>query len=311
MNAPVQARGLTKRFGDLAALDSLDLELERGEIFGLIGPNGAGKTTTMRLLLDVIRPTAGSVKVLGREPKEGGAALRRRVGYLPGELRLEGRTSGRGLLDHYARISGPVTAGAIDSFAERLGVDLDRPVRKLSKGNKQKIGLIQAFMHRPELLVLDEPTSGLDPLVQQEFLALIEEASERGQTVLLSSHVLSEIERSAHRVGVLHRGKLVRLGALSDMRLDRRRHVRAVLRARKGEVEERLKLVPTNDLTLEERTEERTEGGTPSVRLTATTDDVDALVKLLAGFEVNDLIVSEPVLEDTVLELYRDAGGVR
>src|SRR5690554_1143939 len=237
---PVSAQGLTKRYRDVAALDSLDLELQRGEIFGLIGPNGAGKTTTMRLLLDIIRPTDGTVRVLGQDPRQRGAELRRRIGYLPGELRLEGRVTGRNLLGHFANISGPVAPGAIDALGERLGVVLDKPVRTLSKGNKQKVGLIQAFMHRPELLVLDEPTSGLDPLVQQTFLAMIEEASENGQTVLLSSHVLSEIERAAHRVGVLHRGKLVRLGALADMRLDRRRHVTATVRAKRSELEPRL-----------------------------------------------------------------------
>jgi len=302
MTMPVRARGLTKRYGDLAALDSLDLELERGEIFGLIGPNGAGKTTTMRLLLDIIRPSSGDVQVLGQDPRAGSAELRRRIGYLPGELHLEGRANGRSLLSHFARISGPVAPGAIELLAKRLGVDLDKPVRKLSKGNKQKVGLIQAFMHQPELLVLDEPTGGLDPLVQQEFMALIEEASKNGQTVLLSSHVLSEIERSADRVGVLHHGKLVRLGALSDLRLDRRRHVKATLRASRSDFEERTKELRTSDLRIEDIPGQ----GDSLLRLTATTDDVDPVIKLLAGFEVNDLIVSEPVLEDTVLALYRD-----
>ncbi len=302
-NVPVRTSGLSKRYGEVVALNALDLELSRGEIFGLIGPNGAGKTTTMRLLLDVIRPSAGSVEVLGSDPRSGGAQLRRRIGYLPGELRLDERVTARELLAHFARISGPVAPGAIEALAERFGLELSRPVGKLSKGNKQKVGLIQAFMHRPELLVLDEPTSGLDPLVQQEFMELVHEASANGQTVLLSSHVLSEIERAAHRVGVLHRGELVRVGALADMRLDRRRHVKATVTASEAEVEERMKSVPTSDLALETRVER----GVPTVRLTATTDDVDALVKLLARYEVRDLIVSEPVLEDTVLELYRDA----
>src|SRR5690606_20644683 len=152
---------------------------------------------------------------------------------------------------------------------------------------------------------LDEPTSGLDPLVQQTFLAMMEEASENGQTVLLSSHVLSEIERAAHRVGVLHRGKLVRLGALADMRLDRRRHVKATVRAERSRVERSLMALPVSDLELEEIGA----GGNPLVRLRATTDNVNELIKLLAGYEVDDLIVTEPVLEETVLALYRDEPG--
>ena len=302
--APLETSNLSKRFGDVVALDGLNLRLEPGEIFGLIGPNGAGKTTTMRLLLDVIRPSGGTVRVLGQEPATGGAELRRRIGYLPGELRLEGRTSGRALLRHFARISGPVVAGAPERLAERLGVDLVRPVGKLSKGNKQKVGLIQAFMHEPDLLVLDEPTSGLDPLVQQEFLAMIREASANGQTVLLSSHVLSEIEHAAHRVGVLHRGKLVKLGAMADLRLDRRRRVKAGLRGQRDDVLARLSaLQGVSELGIVVSDDE--------VVLTAVVADIDRFVKAIAGFHVTDLVVAEPVLEETVLELYRDQGANR
>lgn len=299
--SPVRTRGLTKRFGSVVALEELDLELERGEIFGLIGPNGAGKTTTMRLLLDLLRPSSGTVEVLGVEPRAGGADLRRRLGYLPGELHLEGRTSGRDLLEHFARLSGPVAEGDIDRLAERLGVDLDRQTRKLSKGNKQKLGLIQAFQHRPELLVLDEPTSGLDPLVQQEFLALIEEAAAGGQTVLLSSHVLSEIDRAADRIAVLHRGRLVRSGSIAELNLDRQRRVQAVLGDESEPASERLKGLLAMGLELT-----NTDDGT--TRLEGTVGDVDELVKALAGFEVRDLVVSRPTLEDSILELYRQSG---
>src|SRR5690554_2270824 len=177
MTVAIETRALSKRYGPTAALAGLDLKIEPGEVFGLIGPNGAGKTTAMRLMLDIIRPSSGSARVLGKAPREGGAQLRRRIGFLPGELRLEGRARAGELLEHFARISGPVAPGAITQLAERLGLDLSRPAGKLSKGNKQKVGLVQAFMHRPELLILDEPTSGLDPLVQQEFLAMVREAS--------------------------------------------------------------------------------------------------------------------------------------
>ncbi len=294
----VVAEGLTKRFGAVTALDALSLSIPRGEVFGLVGPNGAGKTTTMRMLLDLIRPTAGTVRVLGAQPREGGAALRRRIGYLPGELRLAGRVRAGNLLRHYASLSGPVGRGVIETLAERLGLDPTREVRKLSKGNKQKVGLVQAFMHQPEFLVLDEPTSGLDPLVQQEFLELVREAKRAGQTVLLSSHVLSEIEKVADRVGVLHRGRLVEVSQVTGLRFSRRRHVKAVVAAAPEAV---LDALGTLGSSL------RVGGDGRQASVTGTLEDgVDALVKALARFEVVDLVVGEPQLEEAVLDLYRD-----
>ena len=207
--AAVTTRGLTKRYGSHTALHGIDLDIRRGSVFGMIGPNGAGKTTTMRLLLDIIRPSGGELRVLGESPRAGGAGLRRRVGYLPGELHLQARVRARELLSHYAEISGDVRPGTVESLADRLGLDLGRPVRNLSKGNKQKVGLIQAFMHEPELLVLDEPTSGLDPLVQQEFHAMLREAKANGQTVFLSSHVLSEVQQTADDIAILRSGRIV------------------------------------------------------------------------------------------------------
>lgn len=297
MSAAIDARGLSKRYGQHSALENLDLQVKPGEIFGLIGPNGAGKTTTMRLLLDIIRPSAGSVKVLGRNPRTAGAPLRRRIGFLPGELRTMGRSSGRTVLEHFARISGPVSSGTIDRLAERLDLNLDRPVNRLSKGNKQKVGLIQAFMHRPELLVLDEPTSGLDPLLQQEFLTMVREAQGRDQTVFLSSHVLSEIEQVADRVGILQQGKLIHLGTVADLRTTRQRRVRATLATRPEQA--RLEAAGNiSQLWLETSGDE--------TRLSFLLEgDVDRLVKLLAQFEVRDLLIEEPVLEDAVLNLYR------
>ncbi|MBX3142380.1 MAG: ABC transporter ATP-binding protein [Trueperaceae bacterium] len=297
-NAAVTAIDLTKRYGTFTALDTLNLQIPRGEVFGLVGPNGAGKTTTMRLLLDLVRPTSGTVRVLGTQPREGGGALRRRIGYLPGELRLAGRVTARNLLQHYASVSGPVVEGVIDALAERLGLDLTREVRKLSKGNKQKVGLVQAFMHKPDLLVLDEPTSGLDPLVQQQFLDLVREAQAAGQTVLLSSHVLSEIEKVADRVGVLHRGRLVEVGEEGALRFSRRRQVRAVVRAAPEAVIDALGALGIGLGVTAQGEEVRVVG--------ALEDGVDALVKTLARFEVIDLVISEPQLEEAILDLYRD-----
>src|SRR5690554_2489430 len=217
MTLAIETRQLAKNYGNNTALHGLDLSVEEGSVFGVIGPNGAGKTTTMRLLLDIIRPTSGSAQVLGRDPRRAGAHTRRSIGFVPGELRLDGRVTGRQLLRHYARISGPVASGAIDGFADRLGLDLGRQVRTLSKGNKQKLGLVQAFMHEPRLLVLDEPTSGLDPLVQQEFLTMVREAKNKGQTVFLSSHVLSEIQQAADSVAILNAGRIVTVSDVESL----------------------------------------------------------------------------------------------
>lgn len=304
MTAAITMNGLQKRYGARLAVQGLDLEIQPGTVFGLIGPNGAGKTTTLRMLLDIIRPTTGSATVLGQDPRRSGPRLRRRIGYVPGELRLEGRMRARTLLDHYADISGPVERGSIDQLAERLDADLSRPIRALSKGNKQKIGLIQAFMHRPELLVLDEPTSGLDPLVQREFLRLVREARDNGQTVLLSSHVLSEIQQTADRVAVLSQGRIVADGDVDSLRLSGRRRIRAGVRGATAEkVRAALgRLAGLGDLEVV---------GDDVIRVAATVDgDIDPLIKLLATFSVVDLAIEEPDLEESVLALYgHDAAG--
>lgn len=299
MNQAIQTRGLGKRFGRTTALHDLNLNVSRGEVFGLIGPNGAGKTTAMRLLLDLIRPSSGTLTVLGEHPSAGSASLRSRVGYLPGELRLQGRGRAGELLQHYARISGPVAKGAIERLAERLGLDLSREVGKLSKGNKQKVGLIQAFMHEPELLILDEPTSGLDPLVQQEFMQLVRDASANGQTVFLSSHVLSEIEQAADRVGILHRGELIRSGTVTELRSSRQRRVRGTVAQADGLSATLSGLTQVHEVDLREVSGE--------LRFSLLLEgEVDQLIKALARYEVRDLLIEEPELEDTVIELYRE-----
>jgi ABC-2 type transport system ATP-binding protein len=300
IDAAVTTRGLVKRYGANTALHGIDLDIPRGSVFGMIGPNGAGKTTTMRLLLDILRPTAGELRVLGEVPRTGGAALRRRVGYLPGELHLATRVKGRDLLAHYAEISGPVRPGAVDALADRLGLDLGRPVRSLSKGNKQKIGLIQAFMHEPELLVLDEPTSGLDPLVQQEFHAMLHEAKANGQTVFLSSHVLSEVQQTAHEIAILKQGRIVERSTVTALRENAVRHVRLV--------------VSEADATATRATLEALPGvtgvtsdgnGPGTVAFSATLDaHVDAFVKAVARLDLVDLTMEEPDLEEMVLAYY-------
>lgn len=298
----VHTRALVKRYGSHTALSGLDLKVERGSVFGLIGPNGAGKTTTLRMLLDIIRPTSGKIEVLGENPRSSGAPLRRRIGYVPGELRLDGHVKGTALLRHLAEISGPVEPGMIDQLAERLDLDLTRAVRTLSKGNKQKLGLVQAFMHRPELLVLDEPTSGLDPLVQREFLVMVREARNAGQTVLLSSHVLSEIQQSADDVAVLAAGRIVAEGPVSSLRLASVRRVRATLA---GSTADAVRAALASVAGLDEI--DITDAG-DLVRVSATArGEIDPVIRALAHARIRDLTVEEPDLEESVLALYSRA----
>ncbi len=229
-SAAVRTSGLTKDYGLGHGVFDLDLEVRRGEVFGFIGPNGAGKTTTIRLLMDLIRPDRGTAEVLGLDSRHDSIRIKKRVGYLPGELpRFPGVTAGHvvGLL---AGLRGGVDPARIEALAERFELDLARRYEDLSHGNKQKVGLVQAFMHEPELLVLDEPTLGLDPLMQREFRGLLAESVDRGATVLLSSHVLAEVELVCDRMGLIREGRLLRVGSLEELRDVRAHRVEVILR---------------------------------------------------------------------------------
>ncbi|THJ67973.1 ABC transporter ATP-binding protein [Arthrobacter echini] len=300
MTDVVVTTGLTKRYGSVLALDSLDLTIPQGTVFGVIGPNGAGKTTLMRLLVDVLRPTSGSITVLGMEPRAGGKDLRGRIGYLPGEFHVEPGLSGRAHLKFWTSISpGDRTQvhRRAEAMAERLDIPLDRPARKLSKGNKQKLGLVQAFMHRPELLILDEPTSGLDPLVQQTFLELVSEARDGGATVFLSSHVLSEVEQAADLAVVLRSGSIVREASIEGLHTTAVRHLRARLSdADAATVDRRMADVAAGlDVSVE---------GEDVLVSGLVQGHADDLVKALARFTVADLVLAEPDLEESVLAMY-------
>jgi ABC-2 type transport system ATP-binding protein len=214
----IRTEGLTKVYGRSRGLAGLDLSVETGEVFGYLGPNGAGKTTTIRLLLDLIRPTAGVHRVLGLNPRTDGIALRRRVGYLAGDFTVDGRQTGTELLTYLGNLRGGVPKSRVDELTARLELDPSRQIKSLSKGNRQKVGVVQAFMHTPELLILDEPTSGLDPFLQQEFVAMVREAKANGQTVFMSSHVLGEVQQTADRVGIIREGTLVAVEQVEDLR---------------------------------------------------------------------------------------------
>jgi len=289
----VETRGLVKDYGHVRALDGLDLEVRLGEVLGFLGPNGAGKSTAIRILLDQLRPTAGTVRVLGVDPREGGARLRADIGYLPGELATVSSASAGEHLAYLARLRGGRGAERIAGLAERFDLDLSRPIRTLSKGNKQKVGLIQAFMHRPRLLVLDEPTSGLDPLLQREVLDLVSESVAEGASVLMSSHVLSEVDVAADRIAVVRRGVIVDVD-----------HV-ATLRHRAGQrVEATVEGTLAADVVAGVPGVEDVEVDGSELRLVLR-GEPDALLKVLATHRVTRLSMRDRDIEDLFLGYYR------
>jgi ABC-2 type transport system ATP-binding protein len=218
MTVTIHTEGLTKHYGDVHALVELDLDVRAGEIFGFLGPNGAGKTTTIRTILDEIRPTAGRASILGMDSHEMSVEIRRHIGYVPGDLAMYPNLTGRDTLTYFANLRGGVDWSYVDELTDRLDADLSKKIGDLSSGNRQKVGVIQAFMSRPDVLIMDEPSSGLDPLVQRAFQKLMREVAADGTSIFLSSHTLSEVQRVADRVGIIRHGHLIALEAVADLR---------------------------------------------------------------------------------------------
>jgi ABC-2 type transport system ATP-binding protein len=293
----IAATGLSKDYGSGRGLFGLDLEVGPGEVFGFLGPNGAGKSTTMRLLLDLIRPTSGSARVLGLDTGKESLEIRRRVGFLPGDLGMYPKLTGRAVLDYLARLRGGVDPRIRDSLAERFDADLDRPLRQLSTGSRQKIGLIQAFMHESELLILDEPIAGLDPLVQQSFHDLLREVSAEGRTVFLSSHTLSEVERVTQRLAILRRGRLVVVDSLENLRK---------VAAQRLEIEFGEHVDAARFRALPRVKEVAANGRTLTISFEGS---ADAVIKAAAAHEVRAIRPHEDDLEDIFLRYYREAAG--
>ena len=214
----IHTEGLTKHYGEFPALVDLNLDVRVGEIFGFLGPNGAGKTTMIRTILDEIRPTAGTATIAGLDSHAEAVEIRNHIGYVPGDLAMYPNLTGRDTITYFANLRGGVDWDFVEALAERLDADLGKKVGDLSSGNRQKIGLIQAFMSKPDVLIMDEPSSGLDPLVQREFQTMMREVVSDGRTVFLSSHTLSEVQRVADRVGIIRHGKLITVEGVADLR---------------------------------------------------------------------------------------------
>lgn len=295
--AAVETRGLTKTYRrQNRGIWDVDLGVREGEIFGFLGPNGAGKTTTIRTLLGFMRPTSGSAEVLGMDVRKRSVAIRASVGNLPGEFTLEDRMTGWGLLRFFARLRGVGDLGYAEELAGRLDADLGRPMRRLSRGNKQKVGLIQAMFHRPALLILDEPTGGLDPLVQEEFLEIVREVRDEGRTVFFSSHNLAEVERMCDRVGIIREGRLVATETTDGLV---NRSFRRVSLTFRGPVD------PEPFRRLRGVEGFKSEGAKISFDLH---ESPDAVVKLAARHELVDMTYERPSLEEIFLAYYGENG---
>jgi ABC-2 type transport system ATP-binding protein len=298
MAAIMEVRGLTKRYGTKRGVTDLSFQVREGEVFGFLGPNGAGKTTTIRLLMALLFPDAGTAHIAGLDCWQQSVAVKRQVGYLPGELALDQNLTGGEILTYFGHLRGGVDQTYLKQLIARLDLDPSRKFRQYSRGNKQKVGLVQAFMHRPRLLILDEPTSGLDPLNQQEFDRLVKEVRAEGHTVFLSSHILSEVEQTCDRVGIIREGQLVRVGGVTELK-DIKRH----------EVDLTFAAPAPADVFRAVPGVERVEAlpGGLTLRLTVQ-GGLDAVVKAAARYPVVNLVSHEPSLEEIFLRYYEGDG---
>ncbi|MCL4078660.1 ABC transporter ATP-binding protein [Coriobacteriia bacterium Es71-Z0120] len=300
MAGVIECVGLTKYYGTTRGVEDLTLEVPQGSVYGFLGPNGAGKTTTIRCLLGILRPTAGEARLLGQRVVLDGARLRARVGYVPGELHLFEKETGRWHIDYVSGLrKAPPTAAA--ELVERLGFDPSRKVKELSKGNKQKLALVLGLMHSPEVLILDEPTSGLDPLNQETVFEIIEERVKDGATVFLSSHVLSEVERVCDRVGIIRDGRLAAEEGVRDL-LEKRLRELTVTFAEP--VDPGFFDGVEGLMRLEQR-------GPAIFNARVKGDHLDEVVKRLATARLADLSIQHASLEEVFMEFYRGDEGVR
>ena len=294
MTAVIRTEALTKSYGAQRGITALDLEIAEGEIFGFLGPNGAGKTTTMRVLLDLIRPTSGRAEVFGIETSVDPVAIHRRTGYLPGEFDLYDRLTGADTISYFGNLRGGVDRAYVAELVERLDLDPSRRFKEYSKGNKQKVGLIVALQHKPDLLILDEPTAGLDPLVQQTFYALVREARAAGRTIFLSSHIIDEVDRTCDRVAIIREGRLVQVDRIEAIRELAFHHVEITFGA---------PVDPAEFTGLPGVADVAAAGNIVTMRVNGP---IGAVISAAAAHGILDVVSREPNLEDVFLAQYGD-----
>jgi ABC-2 type transport system ATP-binding protein len=290
----IKIQGLTKSYGNVQALFGVDLEVKKGEVFGFLGPNGSGKTTTIRCMLDLIRPQGGTIRVLGLDPQAEPEAIKARVGYLPGELHLDENMTARQVFRYFNRLRGNRSNWEfIQELSDRLKLELKTPIKNFSKGNKQKVGVVQALMHRPELLLLDEPTGGLDPLMQQEALRMLAEAQDDGATVFFSSHIISEVQVIADRAAIIREGKIVEVVETASLFNRSMRRVR--IRFQQTTDADELFTLPGVELLAND------DGLSVLLQVEG---EMDALIKALAQYPVSDFETERTSLEEIFLAYY-------
>ena len=298
MTAPLILNSLSKYYGTVRGIEDLTLEVQEGEIFGFLGPNGAGKSTTISTMLDFIRPTAGTATLLGMDSRRDSVTIHREVGYLPGELSMYERMTGRELLQYLAALRRVDATAEIASLAERLDLDLDRRIRAYSSGNRQKVGLVQAFMHRPRLLILDEPTNGLDPIVQQEFYSMLREVCDEGRTVFLSSHILPEVERITDRAAIIRRGRLMVVAEIDELKRQAYRRIELTFAS------------PVDASAFESLETVRDVLATGDTLTVTVAGSVDPVIKVASSYQVENIVSHEGDLEAAFLSYYQGDNDV-
>lgn len=288
----LKLNNVSKHYGSSRGVENLSFSVTKGEVFGFLGPNGAGKTTTIRMILDALRPSNGTIQVMGLDSHQDSVQVHRKIGFLSGDMEMDRRLTGRQYLEYLANLRGNVAWGSIQKLIDRLDCQTDKKIAYLSRGNKQKIGLVAALMHNPDLLILDEPTSGLDPLVQLEFQKLIREHAAQGKTAFISSHVLSEIQQVCDHVGFIREGKLVDVQPLKSLERKALRSVRVTLSQKRAKALQNLKGI--HNLVVRDK----------EISCTVS-ENMGGLIKALAKLPVKDVVIEEASLDDLFLHYYQ------